>query len=1037
MKQMVYTVKLDDQLLYDPRLESAWIQNPKLSQAVNSFDGFDFTVYPEFTQGIRDGQRSKSIGNTLYDQLKRRKSIYKVYKDGKLISRGRVMSDEKNRIGAKLVTCNGQGDFLNDSRVPIYDLGVPVVDLLRFYINEHNKQMHGDKEKMFTLRNVTVADPNNYLPRANSTRPTTWQEIQDKLIGPLGGFLVFDYDDAAGVCYLDYLADSPFSSNQKVQRGKNLLDLTDKIDASELYTAVIGYGAQIGQSTGGKEAPRLNVMDINGDLDYVFDQSAVDEYGWNFDVQTWDEVTTQDVLLKRMQEQLAKDIQLDRNLQLTAVDLSVIDKAVEDFSPLDYIWGETVINKPECFMIDKVDTELQNPASNKLTIGKQVTLSSITNDQSVVKGNDGDAGLPGFNPSLMNDNVTFPANAMGGVLSYEGGNTNISVLAGDGSYFEPVAYQLSDLIPSGAAYTKDLLVYRPNSNVANELAYMDTLVAEYDAMNFVQRAAYDLEEYRGAGSLEEWIRLSTRTQYIRAIETNSILAVNTGDSYSDSLVVKYRSMSSEARVEYDIEEAFGAKTYEDWVSNSENRSTSFLYLESISRGPKLENGQFSVSAAANGITLGKASILPANHIIAYANPSNMDVKATTAFATFTIFTRTSGQTSVTTKVQNFTKLPMGITGDAGVDSWTYYRYSPYLNGGASDGSQMTSLPNADTIYIGRQRTVNVFASSKPSDYTWNIYEKATIAKQTTEPVDRWPGRLWQYTGTSAITVGTVAIQPQTVYIWNGGRWDLYLMRSTNLQVDNAFITNAMIQSLNADKIVANDLSAIALHFSGELDNAYSVSKNGVTYTGYTWLHTGQLGTSWSGTNGSSGYAYLDAKDQWLSLTNTDSAGNPKDYVNLSTGRLLFQNNGNPTGALMVNSRTIFDWIYPPGSFYISSHNENPRDLFGVGTWTLVKDRVLIGAGGSYGLNSMGGSSTHSITAENLPNHSHPLPTGIKNSGSEAGGWGLVGGSGTGFTDRVLVNGGDNNTGGVNSGGNGSPMDTMPPYMAVNIWRRDT
>ncbi|GAB2025806.1 hypothetical protein OfM1_18780 [Lactovum odontotermitis] len=812
---MVYTVKLDDQLLYDPRLKNAWIQSPKLSQAVNAFDAFDFTIYPE-------SGAPKDKGNPLYGQIKRRQSIYKLYKDGKLISRGRVMAETKNRIGAKLVECNGQGDFLNDSRVPIYDLGVPVVDLLKFYIDEHNKQMHGDTQKMFTLRSVTVKDPNNYLPRASSSRPTTWNEIQEKLIKPLGGFLVFDYDEYAGICYLDYLAESPFTSNQKVQRGKNLLDLTDKIDTSELYTAVIGYGAQIGQSIAGKEAPRLNVTDINNGLDYVFNQAAVDEYGWSFDVQVWDDVSTPQVLLQRMNDQLVKDIQLKRNLQLTAVDLSVIDKSVEDFSPLDYIWGETVINAPEQFMIDKVDTDLQSPATNKLTIGKDVkTITEITNNQSVVKGADGDAGAPGFSPSLLNDNVTFPANAMGGVLSYEGGNTNISVLAGDGSYFEPVPYMLSALISAGSAYINSLLAYHPSSNVNESVAYMNSLVEKYAEMTSDERLAYDLEEYHGAGSIKEWIELSTRTQYIRAIEANSILPIDIEKVYNDGfnngnlsneeyqlfLIAQYWKIPDAERAEYNWEEAtggYGSGPYDDWVKDD---STQLRYMKALMRGPELENGQFAVQTVAAGITLGAVQILPLNHLIAYGNPSNMDIKATTATATFTIYTKSSNQISVTTKVQNFTKLPMGITGDAGVDSWTYYRYSPYLNGGAADGSQMTSLPNADTIYIGHQNTQNVFASSNPADYTWQVYEKATIAKQLTEPVDKWIGRIWQYTGTSAMTVGSVAIQPQTVYIWNGGRWDLYITRSTNLQVDNGFITNLMVQSIDGQKIWANSISA--------------------------------------------------------------------------------------------------------------------------------------------------------------------------------------------------------------------------------------
>jgi len=50
--------------------------------------------------------------------------------------------------------------------------------------------------------------------------------------------------------------------------------------------------------------------------------------------------------------------------------------------------------------------------------------------------------------------------------------------------------------------------------------------------------------------------------------------------------------------------------------------------------------------------------------------------------------------------------------------------------------------------------------------------------------------------------------------------------------------------------------------------------------------------------------------------------------------------------------------HPVGSFYITQDTANPTTLFG-GTWTLIKDRFLIGAGGSYAVTSTGGSATHS------------------------------------------------------------------------------
>ena len=53
-------------------------------------------------------------------------------------------------------------------------------------------------------------------------------------------------------------------------------------------------------------------------------------------------------------------------------------------------------------------------------------------------------------------------------------------------------------------------------------------------------------------------------------------------------------------------------------------------------------------------------------------------------------------------------------------------------------------------------------------------------------------------------------------------------------------------------------------------------------------------------------------------------------------------------------------VYPVGSVYLNySSSTNPATLFGVGTWSLMYDRVIIGAGSGYGLNTTGGATTSS------------------------------------------------------------------------------
>lgn len=71
-------------------------------------------------------------------------------------------------------------------------------------------------------------------------------------------------------------------------------------------------------------------------------------------------------------------------------------------------------------------------------------------------------------------------------------------------------------------------------------------------------------------------------------------------------------------------------------------------------------------------------------------------------------------------------------------------------------------------------------------------------------------------------------------------------------------------------------------------------------------------------------------------------------------------------------------LYPVGSVYISFSSTNPSTLFG-GTWTRLKDRMLMANGDSYAPNTTGGSATKTIAVSNMPSHNHS----VSSSGSHS------------------------------------------------------
>lgn len=247
-------------------------------------------------------------------------------------------------------------------------------------------------------------------------------------------------------------------------------------------------------------------------------------------------------------------------------------------------------------------------------------------------------------------------------------------------------------------------------------------------------------------------------------------------------------------------------------------------LTPVASGATLANNQYKVTSAASGITAGAQSVDAPNKKVIFSIASGMSATSgAVASITYTISVRNSlGVTSTVTKVQNFTKAEKGITGDKGIDSYTYIRYSA-----SSNGASMTNLPGADSQYIGTCTTTQATAPTAAGSYVWAKFvgedgakgDPTGITRSTTEPATRYTGMLWQYTGTDNLVATGITALPSSLYIWTGSAWQLYLVKSTNLQVDNGFITNAMIgdaqiesakiKSLDAVKVNADKLSSIS------------------------------------------------------------------------------------------------------------------------------------------------------------------------------------------------------------------------------------
>lgn len=348
--------------LYLPGSDDLQLIDPVLTQELNYSGNLAFEIPP---------------GHPFRDKIQPLTSEFFVYQNGEEIFRGRNIGTEEDFYKRREIDCEGDLAYLLDSIQRPFDHTGSVEDFFTARLTDHNSQVEPRKQFKKGIVNVAAAS----VQRVADACETTLNCLKSQLIGSYKGYLRTRFHN--GDRYLDYVIDYGGYNSQPIRFRENLLALNRKRDVTTLRTAIIPYGAmvEVANPDGTTSSKRVDITSVNGGKDYIFNQEAVNKYGWFTANVIFDEITDPEILKRTAEAYLEDVVQLPDTLELTAIDLSLVDA---DIASLKIGYWTRVVSEPHNlkgeYLLTKKVIHLTEPERDTIVLGG--TIEGLTGSTS-------------------------------------------------------------------------------------------------------------------------------------------------------------------------------------------------------------------------------------------------------------------------------------------------------------------------------------------------------------------------------------------------------------------------------------------------------------------------------------------------------------------------------------------------------------------------------------------------------------------------------------------------------------------------------
>lgn len=358
----MYAIYADDALVYSPGAASSLgysVSTAKVTTEINKAGSLEFTIPPT---------------NPSYSKMSKLKTIFRVEQDGSEIWRGRLLNDEKDFYNNRTVFCEGELAFLNDAVVPPYDYssnGITVDEYIKRVMSWYYN--YCSSYRRIIPGTISLANPSAKMLAKLEDYSDVMTELTDKVVNQLGGYFKIRHQN--NQAYLDYYSDLTDNiSDQSIIFGRNLLDLTEYVDASEVFTYIIPLGKK------NENGKRVDITSVNSGVNYISSSTGESLFGRITRAVAWDDTTDPATLKSNGQRLLSSVIEMATTIEISAIDLKLLGVDVERLEVGKFVH---VVSPPHGidsnFLCSKIVLDLLEPDRSEYTFG--LVFTALTDKQ--------------------------------------------------------------------------------------------------------------------------------------------------------------------------------------------------------------------------------------------------------------------------------------------------------------------------------------------------------------------------------------------------------------------------------------------------------------------------------------------------------------------------------------------------------------------------------------------------------------------------------------------------------------------------------